>query len=181
MQENEMQAAGTALPPAEAAPAAQEGSGGGWDEAESLLDAESVPEDKALAELEAALGAAAGAKEGGNTGEGRTAPAGTQKAPARDLRAEAEMFRSLFPEVREIPDEVARNVSRGVNMLTAYLVYRDRESRQEAAAREKELRSARQAAKNRERAPVRGVTGGGLENCAQDIFDRAFDAGFQWN
>lgn len=105
-------------------------------------------------------------------------------APApktRDLRAEVEQLRALYPDVKEMPDEVAKAVSQGIPVLTAYLAYRDRQSAQAAATLRKENQILKQNAANSAKAPVRGVTGG--DNAPpkkKSIFEEGFDAGFNW-
>lgn len=100
----------------------------------------------------------------------------------RDLRAEVEQLRALYPEITEMPDEVAKAVSQGIPVLTAYLAYREKQSTQAAANLRKENQILRQNAANSAKAPVRGVTGG--DNAPpkkKSIFEEGFDAGMRWN
>ena len=117
----------------------------------------------------------------------KTAPAPAQTAPApataqtRNLRAEVEQFRALYPEVKEFPDEVAKAVSNGAPVLTAYLAYKDKQSTKAAASLRKENTILKQNAANTAKAPVRGVTGG--DNAApkqKSLFEQGFDAGMNW-
>jgi|GEM_PF-3980402 len=99
----------------------------------------------------------------------------------RDLRAEVEQLRALYPEVKEFPDEVAKAVSQGIPVLTAYLAYREKQSTKTAASLQKENTVLKQNAARTAKAPVTGVTGGGsTTQKAQSVFDKAFDAGFNW-
>lgn len=100
----------------------------------------------------------------------------------RDLRAEVEQLRALYPDVKEMPDEVAKAVSQGIPVLTAYLAYRDRQSAQAAATLQKENRILKQNAANSAKAPVRGVTGGdSTPPKKKSLFEEGFDAGFNWH
>lgn len=118
-------------------------------------------------------------------------PAPAHAAPAgpvaptpktRDLRAVVEQLRTLYPDVKEMPDEVAKAVSRGIPVLTAYLAYRDRQSAQAAATLQKENRILKQNAANSAKAPVRGVTGGdSTPPKKKSLFEEGFDAGFNWH
>lgn len=110
------------------------------------------------------------------------APAPQSEAPkTRDLRAEVEQLRALYPDMKEMPDEVARAVSKGIPLLTAYLAYREKQSAQTAASLKKENTILKQNAANTAKAPVRGVTGGDSSAPKQkSIFEEGFDAGFNW-
>ena len=81
--------------------------------------------------------------------------------PQRDFAAEAEQVRALYPDLREFPDEVAMDAAAGVGLLQAYLNYRERQSVREAEELRQENAVLRQNADAANRAPVRGVTGGG--------------------
>ena len=99
--------------------------------------------------------------------------------PGRNLRGEVEQLRLLFPEVKEIPDQVAKAVSRGVPLLTAYLAHREQEREAAAQALREENQRLRQQADAARRAPVRGVSGTGPER-AGSLFEQGFDAGLRW-
>jgi len=104
-----------------------------------------------------------------------TAPKG------RDLRAEVEQLRALYPDVKEFPDEVADAVSKGIPVLTAYLAYREKQSAKTAASLQKENTILKQNAANSAKAPVRGVTGGDSSAPKKkSILEEGFDAGFNW-
>lgn len=112
----------------------------------------------------------------------QTTPADAPKtSQTRDLRAEVEQLRALYPDVKEMPDEVAKAISQGVPVITAYLAYRDKQSAQTAANLRKENQILKQNAANSAKAPVRGVTGG--DNAPpkkKSLFEEGFDAGFKW-
>ena len=116
------------------------------------------------------------------------APAQPQADPTpgpthtRDLRAEVEQLRVLYPDLKEMPDEVAQSISKGVPVLQAYLAYRDKQSATAAAKLRKENQILKQNAANSARAPVRGVSGGDSTPQKQkDLFEKGFDAGWEWN
>lgn len=109
------------------------------------------------------------------------APAAPVQQQGRNLQAEVEQLRALYPEVTTFPDEVAKAVSTGVPVLTAYLAYRDKQSAKTAATLQKENNILKQNAANTAKAPVRGVTGGdNTAPKAKNLFEQGFDAGMQW-
>ena len=81
--------------------------------------------------------------------------------PVRDFVKEVQQLKALYPDFREMPDTVARAVADGANLLTAYVAYREQQTRQAAEMLEKENAVLRQNAAAAAKAPVRGVTGGG--------------------
>ena len=101
-----------------------------------------------------------------------------EETPAvRDFRAEVEQLKALYPEFKEVPDEVARAAAKGVPLLTAYLAYRDKQSAKTAASLKKENRVLKQNAASAAKAPVTGVTGGGsVTPKKSDPFLKGFDA-----
>lgn len=106
-----------------------------------------------------------------------------QKAPAaRDFAYEIEQLKALYPDIKTIPDEVAKAASKGIPVLTAFLAYRDKQSEQTAAALRAENNVLKQNAASAAKAPVRGVTGGGTPSSAKkpSIFESAFDDGLSW-
>jgi hypothetical protein len=131
---------------------AQNESGG---KAYSLVDEEETPVVEPVAPVEA--------KE--------TAPS------VRDFKAEMEQLQALYPDFKEMPDEVARAAAKGVPLLTAYLVYRDQQSAKTAASLKKENEVLKQNAASAAKAPVRGVTGGGsTAPKKEDSFLKGFDS-----
>lgn len=108
-------------------------------------------------------------------------PPSVDRPQTRDLRTEVEQLRALYPEIKEMPDEVAKAVSKGIPLLTAYLAYREQQSAKAAANLRKENRILKQNAANTAKAPVRGVTGGDSSAPkSKSIFEAGFDAGFNW-
>ena len=51
-------------------------------------------------------------------------PAPTVQTQTRDFVQEVNQLKALYPDFKEMPDEVAVAVSNGANLLTAYLAYR---------------------------------------------------------
>lgn len=80
-------------------------------------------------------------------------------AKERDFVAEVEDAKRLFPDVREITDEVAAAVAHGVPLTTALAAFRAKEARTEAAHLKLENEVLKQNEKNRQRAIVTGLTG----------------------
>lgn len=105
-----------------------------------------------------------------------TPPSGQQ----RDLRAEVEQLRLLYPDVKEIPDAVAQAVAKGIPVVTAYMAYTNGQQQKAAASLRKENKTLRQNTANLKRAPVRGVTGGDTSGQKSDPFTAGFDAGWNW-
>lgn len=92
-------------------------------------------------------------------------PKAAEPAPAavdeRDLAAEIAQLRDVYPEFTEMPDEVAKAVANGANLLMAYVAYRGKQSEKAAASLKKENAVLKQNAAAAAKAPVKGVTGGG--------------------
>ena len=89
------------------------------------------------------------------------APVARPTAPVRDFVSEVNQLKSLYPDFKEMPDEVARAVADGANLLTAYVAYREKQTSKAAASLKKENEVLKQNAASAAKAPVRGVTGGG--------------------
>lgn len=101
--------------------------------------------------------------------------------PQRDYAAEVSQLRALYPGLKEIPDEVARAAAQGVPLLSAYLAYRDKQSRETAAALKRENAVLKQNAAAAAKAPVKGVTGGGDAKPPKvDPFIKGFDEALDW-
>lgn len=97
--------------------------------------------------------------------------------PVSDFRAELAQLRDLYPDFKEIPDEVAIATAKGIPLLNAYQAYRDQQSAKTAASLKRENEVLKQNAASAAKAPVRGVTGGG--NTAPkkvDNFLKGFDS-----
>lgn len=97
-------------------------------------------------------------------------------SPVRDFRAEVEQLKALYPEFNVVPDEVARAAAKGIPLLTAYLAYRDKQSAQTAASLKKENQVLKQNAASAAKAPVKGVSGGGVAPKKIDNFLKGFDS-----
>lgn len=82
-------------------------------------------------------------------------------APVRDFEAEVRQLKTLYPEFKVMPNEVAKAVAEGTNLLTAYVAYREKQTNKAAASLKKENEVLKQNAASAAKAPVRGVTGGG--------------------
>ena len=105
------------------------------------------------------------------------APETKEAPPVRDYRAEVEQLRALYPELKQIPDEVVRTASKAnVPLLDAYHAYRDKQRTKTVASVEKENRILRQNAASAAKAPVRGVSGGGVAPKRSDPFEKGFDS-----
>lgn len=108
------------------------------------------------------------------------AQANPRTAFTRDLRSEVEQLRLLYPDIKEMPDTVAKDVAKGVPLMDAYQKYQIEQSNKAAETLKKENKILRQNAANVQRAPVRGVTGGGAAPQKSDPFTAGFDAGWSW-
>ena len=105
----------------------------------------------------------------------------TKAAPLRDFTAEVSQLRALYPDLKEIPDEVASAAAQGVPLLSAYLAYREKQSRETAAALKRENAVLKQNAAAAAKAPVKGVTGGGDAKPPKvDPFIQGFDEALDW-
>lgn len=103
-----------------------------------------------------------------DSAEDPTEPAAEETSPARDFVSEVQQLRALYPEVKEIPDEVALAAANGSNLLTAYLAYKGQQSQKAAASLKRENEVLKHNAASAAKAPVRGVTGGGATNTKPD-------------
>lgn len=108
-------------------------------------------------------------------------PAPTVQTQTRDFVQEVNQLKALYPDFKEMPDEVAVAVSNGANLLTAYLAYRDKQTTKAAASLKKENEVLKQNAASAAKAPVRGVTGGGATNTKpQNDLLKGFDSYGEW-
>ena len=108
-------------------------------------------------------------------GNGGTVPGSGASVPvdsAARLRTEAQAARVLFPELRELPDEVAVAIASGGGLLGAYAGYRAREAERLRLENDR-LRQNQEALLH---APVRGVAGGGAGGRPVSDFERGFDS-----
>ena len=90
--------------------------------------------------------------------------------PVRDFGAEVAQLKELYPDFKEMPDEVARNVAKGIPLLNAYLAYREKQNTKTAASLKKENEVLKQNAASAAKAPVKGVSGGGVAPKKVDPF-----------
>ena len=91
-------------------------------------------------------------------------PVEAPATPTRDFEAEVRQLKALYPEFKVMPNEVAKAVAEGTNLLTAYVAYREKQTSKAAASLKKENEVLKQNAASAAKAPVRGVTGGGATN-----------------
>lgn len=98
------------------------------------------------------------------------------KTDVRDFRAEVDQLKALYPEVKQIPDEVAKAMTKGIPLLTAYLAYREKQSAKAAATTKKENQILKQNAASAKRAPVKGASGGGATGQRTDNFLAGWDS-----
>lgn len=98
-------------------------------------------------------------------------------APARDFEAEVRQLKALYPDFKVMPNEVAKAIAEGTNLLTAYVAYREKQTSKAAASLKKENEVLKQNAASAAKAPVRGVTGGGATNTKpQNNLLKGFDS-----
>ena len=108
-------------------------------------------------------------------------PAPTVQTQTRDFVQEVNQLKALYPDFKEMPDEVAVAVSNGANLLTAYLAYREKQNSKAAASLKKENEVLKQNAASAAKAPVKGVTGGGATNTKpQNDLLKGFDSYGEW-
>jgi len=97
--------------------------------------------------------------------------------PVRNFVEEVKQLRALYPELKQIPDDVVKTASQaGVTLLDAYHAYRDKQRSKTVASVEKENRILKQNAASAAKAPVRGVSGGGVAPKRSDPFEKGFDS-----
>ena len=101
--------------------------------------------------------------------------------PTRNFVEEVNQLKALYPEFKEMPDEVAKAVSNGANLLTAYIAYREKQNSKAAATLKKENEVLKQNAASAAKAPVKGITGGGATNTKpQNDLLKGFDSYGDW-
>ena len=106
-----------------------------------------------------------------------TTPETKEASPVRDFSAEIKQLKALYPDMKQIPDEVVRVASQAnVPLLNAYQAYRDKQSEKTAASVAKENKILKQNAASAAKAPVRGVSGGGVTPKKSDPFEKGFDS-----
>lgn len=97
------------------------------------------------------------------------------EAPTTDFRSQVRQLKELYPDFREMPNEVALAVARGTDLLTAYVAYREQQTSKAAASLKKENAVLKQNAASAAKAPVKGVSGGGTAQVKVDPVMAVFD------
>lgn len=92
------------------------------------------------------------------------------------FRGQVRKLKEMYPEFREMPNEVALAVAQGTDLITAYVAYREKQTSKAAASLKKENEVLKQNAASAAKAPVKGVTGGGTAQTKTDPWLAAFDA-----
>ena len=87
-----------------------------------------------------------------------------------NYQRELKQLQFLYPDVKEIPDSVAEAVKMGIPVISAYQAYRNREQDETIKNLEQENKILKQQAEAMEKAPVSGVTGGGVSQKKPDAF-----------
>ena len=92
----------------------------------------------------------------------------------RDLGAEVRQLQRLYPDFKEMPDEVSHLAAQGESLLTAYAVWQGQQAQKAADSLREENRVLKQNASAAARAPVKGVSGGTAKQRLSD-FERGMD------
>lgn len=95
-----------------------------------------------------------------------------EKSPA-DVWAQ---LKALDPNLKQVPEAVASAISKGIDPQIAYLSYQMAQSNKTAASLKKENAILKQNAASAAKAPVKGVSGGGVTPKKVDHFLAGFDA-----
>ena len=82
-------------------------------------------------------------------------------APSRDFASDLKTLQSLRPDITSMPKEVMDSYLAGADLLSAYLLYENGQSKKAAVSLQKENEILKQNAASAAKAPVKGVTGGG--------------------
>ena len=139
---------------------------------------EEVAKDMVARKMAAAAGAAPAAEEKPEEAEQVSTPT---SAPAeRDFKAEIQELYRVNPkwQGKQLPDEVARTcVQTGKKLVDVVAEYEARQAKAETAKLRKENQILKQNAASAAKAPVKGVTGGGVTDTkAKDDFEMGFDS-----
>ena len=94
----------------------------------------------------------------------------------QDFAAQVRHLQSLYPDFREMPDEVAQLAADGESLLTAYAVWQGREAQRAAQALREENQALKQNASAAARAPVKGVSGGSAHRGRMTDFERGLES-----
>ena len=109
-----------------------------------------------------------------------TAPAVEQPAPkTHDSRESWQQLKALDPDLKQVPEEVATAISRGIDPQIAYLSYKMAQSNKTAASLKKENAILKPNAASAAKAPVKGVSGGGVAPKKVDPALAGFDS-YDW-
>ena len=109
----------------------------------------------------------------------RKAPEQTNNPPSRDFASEVRALWSMRPELKgtTIPSEVAAAAARGQNLALAYFAYEAKQAKAEAEQLRQERNTYKQNAATAAKAPVKGVSGGGVTNTQpEDPFLKGFNS-----
>ena len=98
------------------------------------------------------------------------------KQPA-GLAEQIQQAQKLYPDLTEVPEEVAEDIANGSGFLHAYSAYRNRQDRREIEQLRRENDALRHYQDTLRRAPVHGISGGGnVDNRPRSDFERGFDS-----
>ena len=112
----------------------------------------------------------------------RPATAQREEPKARDFAAEIQELWTMRPDLKgtRLPREVAAAAVEGRSLVLAYLEYENKQARAEAENSRKENEILRQNAAAAAKAPVKGVSGGGVTNTQpKDPFLEGFDSDYR--
>lgn len=109
-------------------------------------------------------------------------PAPTVQTETKTVETDIDVFRNqvqklktLYPDFKEMPNEVALAINNGVDPISAYVAYREKQTSKAAASLKKENEVLKQNAASAAKAPVKGVTGGGTAQTKVDPWLEAFE------
>lgn len=134
-------------------------------------------------QIDAGMTEAAAKMIAANEVDGKTYP--LEDAPAaaaenagqgRDIATDVAQLKALYPDMKQVPDEVAKAYAGGVPLLTAYIAYRERQSAKAAQTLRRENEVLKQNAAAAAKAPVRGVSGGAKAQSKPDPMLAGFDS-----
>lgn len=91
-----------------------------------------------------------------------------------DFRAALQEIQALYPDAKEMPEQVMKDFMDGKPLKDAYAAHRAKSDAERIAALERENAALKKAESNRRAAPVKGTAGDRPEN--NDPFLRGFEA-----
>lgn len=106
-------------------------------------------------------------------------PVQTNNPPARDFAAEVRELWAMRPDLKgtTIPSEVAKAAADGQNLSLAFFAYEAKQAKAAAEQLRQENNTYKQNAATAAKAPVKGVSGGGVTNTQpEDPFLKGFDS-----